>query len=431
MKKQISLLFLPLFFLMQTLFAQSADVQFSDKRDSDSRDMEALRRWLQDKRLVTMREIGGDLSLSGEVRTEFQATSEQKNGVQQRGMDLGLKPQYGWDVEFNLMLDYRTDRSWAAVKLEFDNDMGVRTGTLNKIRLEKAYLGGRFVAGDTFTMDGEIGRRYLFNVFDSKLEFSSLFDGFLFRFAKAFPNIGDSYANLGGFIINDKTNHYGFVGELGALRIANIGLDLKYSLIDWYRPGSESEPGNTDQQNQLADLRFRFLVSQVATAYKFHPDWFGRRLIKLYGAALVNHLALANPLAEAGVEGQAFGKQNWGWYAGISMGTVKKQNDWALDASFQWLQAQAVPSFDMNGIGRGNTVGYGLYTVKEDGSGGPTTKGTAVGNGNFYGFEIDGLYALTDNITIDQNIRFSWTLDKNLGGNTIFKQCEVECIYAF
>ena len=48
--------------------AQSADVQFDDKTDPDSKDMDALRRWLQDKRLVTMREIGGDLSLSGEVR---------------------------------------------------------------------------------------------------------------------------------------------------------------------------------------------------------------------------------------------------------------------------------------------------------------------------------------------------------------------------
>ena len=163
MVKQISFLILLLFGFSSSLLAQtvaqSADVQFDNKRDSDSKDMDALRRWLQDKRLVTMREIGGDLSLSGEVRTEFQAVSQENDGVQQRGNHgLNIKPMYAWDVEVNLMLDYRTERTWAAIKLEFDNDMGLRSGTLNKIKLEKAYLGGRFVAGDTFIMDGEIGQ---------------------------------------------------------------------------------------------------------------------------------------------------------------------------------------------------------------------------------------------------------------------------------
>ena len=61
------------------------DVQFDEKRDSSVDDMEALRRWIRDKRLVTVKEIGGDLSISGEVRTEFQDTSEVKDGIRQRG----------------------------------------------------------------------------------------------------------------------------------------------------------------------------------------------------------------------------------------------------------------------------------------------------------------------------------------------------------
>lgn len=418
------------FSLSAQTVAQSADVQFENKRDPDSKDMDALRRWLQDKRLVTMREIGGDLSLSGEVRTEFQAISEEKDDIQQRGRD-GLKPMYAWDVEVNLMLDYRTDRTWAAIKLEFDNDMGLRSGTLNRIKLEKAYLGGRAVAGDTFTMDAEIGRRYLYNVFDSKLEFGSLFDGALLRFSKAFESVGDTYVNLGSFIINDKTNHYGFVTEIGALRVANVGLNLKYSLIDWYKPGNEGEKGATKQETELANLRFRFLVSQFLASYQFYPQWMGKKLFKIYAATLVNHLALKNPLKRAGVEGQAFGKQNWGWYTGVSLGLVKKRFDWAVDANFQWLQAQAVPSFDMNGIGRGNTGSAGLYTKNDAGSLGPTTKATAAGNGNYYGFEIDGLFAFTDNITCQQDVKMSWTLDEELGPHFIYKAYECEFIYAF
>jgi hypothetical protein len=170
--------------------AQGIDIQFDDKQTEN--DMDALRRWLQDKRLVSLKELGGDLSISGEVRTEGQFTNERRASagsdhfIQQRGMNSATgRPSLAWDVEFNLMLDYHTERTWAAMKVEFDNDMGVRSGTVNKIRLEKAYLGGRLIAGDTFTWDGEIGRRYLINVFDSKLQFGSLFDGFLFRFGKA------------------------------------------------------------------------------------------------------------------------------------------------------------------------------------------------------------------------------------------------------
>ena len=64
------------------IVAQSADAQPS--HDRDAQDMDALKRWIMDKRFITMKEIGGDLSLSGEVRTEFQAASEVANGVQQK-----------------------------------------------------------------------------------------------------------------------------------------------------------------------------------------------------------------------------------------------------------------------------------------------------------------------------------------------------------
>ena len=40
------------------------DIEFNNKVDQNNDDMEALRRWLRDKRLVTVKEIGGDLSIS-------------------------------------------------------------------------------------------------------------------------------------------------------------------------------------------------------------------------------------------------------------------------------------------------------------------------------------------------------------------------------
>jgi len=420
------------------MYSQTPDVQFDDKTDPDSKDMDALRRWLRDKRFITMKEIGGDLSLSGEVRTEFQAINEKSDGIQQRdNPNLApnfprAKPMYAWDVEVNLMIDYRTDRTWAAVKIEFDNDMGIRSGTTDRIRLEKAYLGGRILPGDTFIIDAELGRRNLFNVFDSKVEFSSLFDGVLFRFNKAFDSLGDYYFNGGAFLVDDITNHYGYVAEMGALGIGNTGMNAKYSIINWYRPGGENEEGNTAYETALINQRYRFLVSQLQAYYQFYPDWIGKRLIKIYAAGLMNHLALGSKIV-SGIEIIPTGgvKANLAWYAGVSIGVAKKQGDWALDINYQWVQAQAYPDFDNLGIGRGNAASVGLYTMNANGTGGGTTQATAGGNTNFKGFEIEGLYAITDNLVVQQNFKYSNTLNLNIGPDEKFRQYEIEFIYAF
>jgi hypothetical protein len=312
------------------------------------------------------------------------------------------------------MMDYRTDRTWAAMKVEFDNDMGVRSGTVNKIKLEKAYLGGRLVAGDTFTWDAELGRRYLINVFDSRVEFGAIFDGVLFRFSKAWQDIGDFYANVAAFLVDDRFNHYGEVVEIGALRIANVGLNMKYSVINWYKP----YPSTENPQ------RWKFLVNQVMTSYQFYPQWIGKKLIKFYAAGLMN------PLAQDVVQ-TGFKKQNLGWYAGVSIGVVKKAGDWAVDGNYQWVQAQTVPDIDTSGIGRGNAAGAGFYTIGSDGSGVATTQANATGGCNYKGFEIEALYAFTDNLTVLQNFKWTDTLNTTIGPDLKYKQWEIEFIYAF
>jgi len=426
------------------LFVQAADTQFSEKQNEN--DMEALRRWLNDKRMVTLRELGGDLSLSGEARVEFQDFNQTNNGIKQRGSQAATdKPALAWDIEVNLMLDYRTDFTWSAVKIEFDNDMGVRSGTVSKIKLEKAYLGGRFISGDTFTWDGEVGRRYLSNVYDSKIEFGPFFDGLLFRFSKAFESIGDFYFNPSVFLVDDKTNHYGLVGELGMLRIGNIGLGAKYSVIDWKK----------HFPNPLKNQRYNFVVQQFLLLYQFNPAWIGKRLVKFYAAGLSNMIAKDLLLPERyPVEGEpgvvmkdgkavipkespsyipnkSLGKQNWGWYAGVAIGQVKKQGDFAVEIDYQWVQAHAVPEFDTNGIGRGNAAEVGLMTTKMDGGGDYNIVSDATGAGNYKGFEIDVLYAFTNNLTIEENFKWTTTLDKSIGPDIHYKTFEVEFIYAF
>ena len=155
-----------------------------------------------------------------------------------------------------------------------------------------------------------------------------------------------------------------------------------------------------------------------------NPDWMDGRLLLLYGAFLNNFIS--KPLAVTGHQ-----KASQGVYAGFTIGQVRRAGDFAIDTNFQWVQAQAIPDFDVSGIGRGNACRVGLYTNNINGSGGATTNATAVGSCNYKGFVIDALYAFTDNLTINQNYQMSWTLNKYIGPNLKLKQFETEFIYAF
>lgn len=403
-----TLVLLAAFFSYTTIYGQE---DIDDAPKTEKFDMDALRQWIRDKRLVTVKELGGDLSFSGEARTEFQTVHESQNGKDVRGSADGLRPAQTWDVEFNLMVDYRSERAWASIKLEFDNDMGSESGTTDNIRMEKCYLGGRLVAGDTFTFDAELGRRFLGTCFDSKVEFGSLFDGGLVRFNRAFPTIGDFYAIVGGIIVNEKKDFYAGAAEVGLLRIGNGGFYVKASYIDWKKYNRPS----------LTNDRFNFRVTQLQAGYLFYP-W--SKFLKFYAAGLYNDAAKRLPITH-------FKKLNGAWYAGVSYGLVRKQWDWAIDTNFQWVQAQAIPDFDASGIGRGNANKVGFYTTGMDGTGAATTSETAVGRGNYYGFLFDLIFAFTNNLTLFQSFQWSNTLDTSVGPNIRYRQYEAEFIFMF
>ncbi len=394
--------------------------------DDDTRavDINALQEWMNTKRQVTIKEIGGNLSLSGEVRTEMQSMGETRDGVKQRGTgsaplgpDGTLLPANVYDVEVNIMLDYRIDRGWAAIKLEFDNDAGVFNGTLNKLKVEKAYFGARVVDTDSTTFDIELGRRRLGNSFDSNLEFAAFMDGILLRYDVGIDNWGDMYAHLGAFVVDERVNQYGYIGELGFLNIGSSGFYTKYSLIDW---------DTKYYGNEIDRLRFDFLVSQLTIGYKCFPKWFNRP-IRTYVAGLYNHNAKPHSFTD-------HKKANFGGYIGFSLGEIRKKGDWAFDFSYQALAAQCVPDFDASGIGMGNAVNSSLYSTVANAKGPKaiaTTKETAAGNGNYRGFVATLDYLLTNNLTFQQQWQQTITLDKDIGPFRRYKQYEIEFIYGF
>lgn len=415
--------------LMRRFFYLCATICFSsvlqastidEGDDIDQKDINALREWINTKRQVTVRELGGALSIAGEVRTEYQGTVETVNGVKQRGRGGAVRkdgsplPSDAFDIEVNLMFDYRTERSWGSVKLEFDNDAGVFYGTLNKLKLERAYWGVRMVDADTYTMDFEAGRRRMSTMVDSKIEFNSFFDGLWYKYDQSFDAIGDYYLHLGVFVINDSKDHFGYLGETGIFDVGGSGLYIKYSLVDW---------DTKHFHKKVNQHRFDFIVSQLLFGYRFLPKYLDK-VVQVYAAALYNHKAQR-------IELTRHTKQNWGGYLGVSIGELKKKGDWALDANYQVLEAQCVPDFDVQGIGLGNAANVGFYTVDTDGKGEANTRANARGNVNYRGFQITLDWLLTNQLDLQQSWQQSITLDNSIGPHRRFKQYEIEFIYGF
>ncbi len=410
------------------------EVLFEDtKRDPD---MEALRKWIREKRLITLKETGGDLSISGDIRSDFSAINEKKEGIRQRGSNSATgKPARPYSVAFNLLFDYRAERTWSSVFLNYKNSMGIQDGTGNNIRLLRAYLGGRMIAGDSFSFDAELGRRSLGDVFDSRIQFSNTFDGALFRFSKAFEEIGDYYTNLGVFLINTARDYYGYAIEMGFLNIASTGLFVKGDYIDWKKYNS------TDP----LDFQFNFRVSQLQIGYQYLPKWLNK-VCKIYAAGAYNDAAdtlsrvftprtgetlTADELTQVEkISLDPDAKYNWAWYAGISIGKARKQGDWALDTNYQWVQAQAIPDFDASGIGRGNAASVGTYTLKKGSDVVATNVYNTFGGGYNHGCALRTLYAFSDNVTMSQLFQISERLD-DVGPDSNYKKFKIEFIYTF
>lgn len=411
------------FFVLSALCVASSAIAatIDEADDLDQRDIGALRDWINTKRQVTIKESGGALSISGEIRTEFQHSYETANGIDQRGPngvvfgsdDLPI-PSNGFDVEVNLMLDYRTDRSWAAIKLEFDNEAGIISGTLNKLKLERAIWGYRIFDRSTWGLDVELGRRRMSSMLDSKLEFNSFFDGIWFKYGHNIDPIGSAYLHAGAFIVNEWKEQFGYVGEIGFLNLFKTGFYTKYSVIDW---------DTKDFTNPVDKQRFDFIVSQLIFGYRFNA-FCSKKPVQIYLGGLYNHKAQKLPITNNQ-------KANWGAYLGISMGELKKKGDWAFDINGQLLAAQCVPDFDVTGIGTGNASSVGFYTVKLDGKGGFNTVKTAGGNVNYKGYCITLDYLFTNQIDIQVSWMQSVSLNKHIGPDRYFRQFEIELIYGF
>jgi len=426
---------------------ESYERGYSTEKEAEERDMEALQEYIKTKRAITVKEKGGNLMISGDIRGEWYNMHVKTNGKYQRGWksrklypnssvnkltppishkkyrsktfneravyragrDLILPPfaTNEFDVEANLIFDYIAERGWGTIRFQFSDDAGVVTpqrrvmraddrrimygsGTLNDLALRKCYAGYNFWEQGTSRFDMEIGRRRLYDVFDSKIQFWSYFDSVLARFTSSYEGVTDLTLKASAFIVDYTVNHYGYVGELGLLNLIDTGLDFKYSLIDW---NTLHRPNRFGCHHALGT---QFCNSQVLLNYNLSPDLV-RLKTCLYGAYLYNHAARATSWTHHMKAADAY-------YVGARLGEAVRKGDFAVELFYQWVKAQAVPEWDVSSSSRDNPRAISFYNRHSG------------GRANFRGWRLEGFYALTDNWTLTSHFDRIREMQRRIGG---------------
>lgn len=426
----------------------------------DERDWEVIREYLRFRREVEKEKTKSALLLSGDIRSEWQHNVEAVDGINLFGSDVvdrnGIRRGNNvFKVQSNFRLDYDVESSWAVFQLNYNNKAGIDdelncsdfnskgericycrelqgSGNCGNICVKQAFFGYNLYKCKETEFDIEIGRRNLYHVFDSKVQFLSRFDGIVLSLNSSVKDLFEYYIYTAGFVVDFKSNHFSWITETGFLDIYESGLDLKYSFIDWNKNGHNRCSGRVpiclkDKDKCEKDGECvkpgdpliccgrkppgtRFMVSQWTAAYAIKKE--KTRLnepIKVFGAFLINH---DNPVPCLG------SRFNKAWYAGFTIGDLRKEEDWSFGVQYQWVEAFSVPDLDMAGIGNGNVLDDLIIT---DG----------IGNTNFKGWRFNGAYLLTDDITIEARYQWSTEISKKFGGPHYYNQFKVEMLYAF
>lgn len=441
-------------------------------RGMNARDFDALQDYISSKRNMDLKEKSSHLKISGDVRTEWR--NLQETGLRPitkpadgnfsqddfitdgpyrnlRGGDrvdpytINKKNLFGlpisrndFDVEFNLSFKYEYGRNYAAAHLQFDDSCGVSdngwwdtvedpagfhgSGIGDKLSLKRAYWGYHVYEGCGVRFDLEVGRHKLYDIFESEIQFSSRMDGIALYLSGENKERFDWYWTVAGWVVDERVNHFAYGTEVGFLNIMDQGLDVQYSFVHWNKNGKN----RFFVRNPVG---MRFQTNQLTLTYHFNREWFCGKPAELFGAVIYNSSPRVTSkrfiFKGPGKEYTSYryisknaDNQKWAWYVGFLIGEVKKEGDWSFETQYQYCQAYSVPDDDSNGLGRGNCLDESLtYQFR--------------GNTNFHGWKFQGLYAITDNLTIDSKLELTRQIKKSIGGKHHYSCFEVEAIYAF
>ena len=392
--------------------------------DEDFVDPRVLRDFVESRGLIQCRQKEGALTIAGDVRARWISTGEMLNGIKQRGTGTGTA-QNRFKSEVNLFLDYVAPGSWVTTKVKWVNFDGKDGGSETRIEMERAFIGYDIYLEGEEDFYIEIGRSNLDYMFESRVEFGSLFDGIHLFYTNCWPGVGQFTIHGGPFIVDSFTNHYAWIIEAFVTKWRGTGWSFKYSLADWYKHSHTKNYGNlgpaiSGKSLIMSNPRYRFLVSQMLIGYERKIDVLGCKALFLYGAALVNHDAKRTPQTQ-------WKKLNGAWYIGFTLGKLCKACDWSIDINYQSVQAQAVPEFDLSGIGHGNAVGGLLSDAILIGLPASAVRLFT----NYKGWEANALYAMTDTLSLRAKAQYAVPRNKSVGGDFRYKCFEMSVIYAF
>ncbi len=391
--------------------------------DSDNFiDPRVLRDFIESRGLIKCRQNEGNLIIAGDVRARWNCQGERVHGNKARGTgtDTAINTFLS---EVNLFFDYNAPKSWVTNKLKFVNYDGADGGTTAKIVLDRAFIGYDIYENGPDDYYVEIGRSRLDYLFESKVEFSTFFDGLHLFATKLFPSVGQVTVHGGPFIIDSFTNHYGWVVEAFVNNWIETGLKFKYSITDWHRHSPTLDYGNLPKSGDTLvknNPRYSFIVSQMLFGYERKVDFPGCKTLYVYSAVLCNHDAKRSPTTRGK-------KLNNAWYAGFTLGKLCKACDWSIDINYQSVQAQAVPEFDLSGIGHGNAADLLLSDAILLG----LSPQAAIGFTNYKGWQVSALYALTDSLSLRAQAAHTTPRNKSIGGSFVYTGFGMSAIYAF
>ncbi|MBS0623597.1 MAG: hypothetical protein JSS62_03145 [Verrucomicrobia bacterium] len=386
-------------------------------------DPRVLRDFIESRGLIKCRQKEGNLIIAGDVRARWTTQGESLNGIKQRGTGTNTALNT-FRSEVNLFLDYTAPKAWVTNKLRWVNYDGSDGGTATKTETDRAFIGyDIYHCGDDVDCYIEVGRTRLDYLYESRVEFSTFFDGIHLFYQKKIPTIGQFTIHGGPFVIDSFTNHYGWAMETFVNRWAGTGFSFKYSIINWNRSAPTLDYGNLTGSGNVTianNPRYAFLVSQMLFGYERKIGLPHCKTLYAYAAVLCNHNARPSKTTNSQ-------KLNNAWYAGFTLGKLCKACDWSLDVIYQSVQAQAVPEFDLAGIGHGNAAN----TLLSDAILLGLPPGVVGGFANYRGWEVSFLYAMTDSLSLRAKAAHSTPRDSGIGGDFNYKVFDMSVIFAF
>lgn len=433
-----------------TISADENDGASRFQQDLNENDFEAVKDFVQKKRVSSLQDKITKLELGGEVHFEWQYIHEKIRGINIRGHrgeyvfveDEVMNDEIyligerlplsnnDFDVQFDLKMKYTDDNAWAGVHVRYDQSAGVDdnglgcqldpegyhgSGSVDNLNLKQAFIGyNLYQCGNTLCFV-ELGRRgNLSKVFQSEIQFLSRLDGIFMRCQTVPEGVGDIYFQAAGFVVDERVNQFAWATEIGWLNICDSNVEVRYSFIDWNKFGKN----RCFARNPIG---FKFMVSQFMMGYKVENLVYDQN-VYLTAGFLMNHTPARYTYINSDQKVR-IGTRNLGWWVGCSIGDVSDgdigaEGQWSANFVYAVIQAQAIPDNDVNIIGTGNALHQSF-----------TANGR--GNTNFKGWQANVVYGLTNNITLLALFETSSADDKSISGSHEYSRFKLEAVYAF